>query len=145
MRVYVCVRACVCMCACVCVHVCVYARAYYCKHNRPRVLILVSCILPLISATINLFNSNIISLAQCTEGDVRLDTTGSRAGRVEFCHFGVWGVVCYSHTWNIHAAQVVCRQLGFSAAGKYLVKCMQSVHAQSTGFHPGGRGGNFRG
>ena len=56
---------------------------------------------------------------QCKHGEVRLvggvtDSTGI----LEFCAYGVWGIVCDSHeNWGRNA-QVVCRQLGFSSEGK---------------------------
>ena len=63
------------------------------------------------------FSSTAISTS-CTEGDVRLrDGTNDSEGRVELCVEGVWGTVC-DIGWGNPEAQVVCRQLGFSDAGK---------------------------
>ena len=45
---------------------------------------------------------------------------GGKAGRLEIYHNGVWGTVCYnSKTFLRKAADVVCRQLGYSQATRY--------------------------
>lgn len=50
----------------------------------------------------------------CRTGDVRL-TGGSSSsfGRVEICFGGKWGTVADT-AWNVDAATVVCRQLGYT-------------------------------
>ena len=47
---------------------------------------------------------------------MRLIGGDEHEGTVEICIDGVWGSVCDDY-WDRDNAQVVCRQLGFSASG----------------------------
>ncbi|CAI8040135.1 Deleted in malignant brain tumors 1 protein [Geodia barretti] len=73
---------------------------------------------PDISVTKNCF------VEECEHGAVRLvggltDSTG----RLELCALGVWGKVCNAFGyWGPDTARVVCRQLGFSEDGAYILK-----------------------
>lgn len=48
------------------------------------------------------------------------DKDGLRAGRIEVCLEGTFVAVCMEH-WDNLDARVVCRQLGFSPYGEYLL------------------------
>ena len=57
----------------------------------------------------------------CRDGDVRL-SGGShyRAGKVEVCRNQQWGRVC-DDGWDENDSTVVCRQLGLSEEGIYII------------------------
>ena len=55
------------------------------------------------------------SLADCVDGDIRLDAEG----RVEMCIYLKWKIVC-GDEWTHGSAAVVCGQLGFSSDGETL-------------------------
>ena len=60
----------------------------------------------------------------CHDGDVRLvNGRHPNEGRVEVCFNETWGTICdYIYIspwrWNISEADIVCKQLGYSAAGE---------------------------
>jgi len=55
----------------------------------------------------------------CGHGSIRLSGSDSdNLGRVDICLNNVWGTVCQNN-WGDVDARVVCRQLGFAAAGMF--------------------------
>lgn len=56
----------------------------------------------------------------CAQGAIRLRGGRASQGRVEICINDTWGTVC-NDLWDATDAQVVCRQLGFSTEGTYLI------------------------
>ena len=56
------------------------------------------------------------TLDEKPNADIRLvDGKDDSQGRIEIGLDGVWGTVCHE-SWDIHDAEVVCRQLGYSGA-----------------------------
>jgi len=56
----------------------------------------------------------------CEDGEVRLSGgSNERIGQVEMCVNGSLRYLC-GRSWDINAASVVCRQLGFSPYGLLL-------------------------
>ena len=65
--------------------------------------------------------------ANCTDGQIRLKGGSTlKEGRVEICIDRVWGTICHN-LWDRYEAQVVCRQLGYSAIGEYTLPSGQKI------------------
>ena len=65
------------------------------------------------------------------------------SGQVEVCEENTWGRVC-SSGWDQNEASVVCRQLGFTVAGRSVVGCRVMSGEPSFFFH-NSAGSQFRG
>lgn len=62
----------------------------------------------------------LIHVAPCQERDVRL-IGGDSYGRVELCSNGEWISICSDQLWDDSDAGVLCKQLGFSQYGYYVM------------------------
>ena len=68
------------------------------------------------------------------EGQIRLSGgTVPREGRVEVCLRGAWGTVC-DNGWGIADARVVCRQLGHSTIGAFIMFAIVALYVSHTDF-----------
>ena len=56
--------------------------------------------------------------AECRHGEVRVNFV--QYGRVEVCVRGSWGAIC-DEFWDNKDASVLCRNLGYSQHGKYIL------------------------
>ncbi len=57
----------------------------------------------------------------CRHTSARLVGSSPLEGRIEVCHYGVWATIG-NYNFDVLAATVACRQLGYSPLGNCLLK-----------------------
>ena len=63
----------------------------------------------------------------CSAGDVRL--VGGTEGTVEICSMSLWGLISATNWVDINA-EVVCGELGYQSAGKFILQVMKKISKQ---------------
>ena len=102
-----------------------YIHDLLCTGNEEHLL---NCTYTLDYRCLDGFGSVNCTVAECTEGAVRLvGGMNKTEGRVEICFYGSWGNVC-DNLWTVREAKLVCKQLGFPYTGIYIRVIKLSFH-----------------
>ncbi len=72
------------------------------------------------SQMLYIYSSLIDTTINCLEGQLRLLGPNPREGLLQICGPGRW-VQFGGAGWSDSEAQVACRQMGYSAQGKYVI------------------------
>ena len=97
-----------------------YIHDLLCTGNEEHLL---NCTYTLDYTCLNGYGSINCTVAECTEGAVRLvEGMSETEGQVEICLFFHWNKVCDSYySWTYKGARVVCKQLGYPFSGILMI------------------------